>query len=172
MDYDIIDEIEQIDDAAALKPDADKLANDDSDDDDGGSGSAALTPDSLTIPDIADPTELKRIAETSITEGHADKTSVKIGLRQPDAAKESTGPGLNFEAQPKLANQHDGMPPNLSNNPASSEHAAQDFERRVENSEVSEDLIYQNSHQLTAEKRAELQNKAANKKSFNPQLTR
>ena len=136
-------------------------------------GSAtALTPDLFTIPDAADPTELKRIAETAITEGHAEKTRAKIGLRQPDDPPENTGPGLNLEEQPKLANQHDGMPPNLSSNPADNQHAAKDFERRVENSEVSEQLIYQNTHKLTSEKRAELLNKATNKKAFNPQLTR
>lgn len=142
------------------------------DDDDSGNGSTALTPDLFTIPDSADPTELKRIAEAAITEGHARKTRARIGLRQPDDPPESTGPGLNFEEQPKLANQHDGIPPNLSNKPANNQHALQDFERRVENSEVSEDLIYQNTHKLTAEKRAELLNKATNKKTFNPQLTR
>jgi hypothetical protein len=135
-------------------------------------GSTASTPDLFSIPDAADPTELKRIAETAITEGHAEKTRAKIGLRQPDDPPESTGPGLNLEEQPKLANQHDGMPPNISSNPANSQHAAKDFERRVENSEVSEQLIYQNANQLTAEKRSELLNKATNKKSFNPQLTR
>lgn len=136
------------------------------------SGSTALASDLFTIPDTTDSTELKRIAETAITEGHAEKASAKIGLRQPDKPPENTGPGLNLEEQPKLANQHDGMPPNLSSNPATNQHAAQDFERRVENSEVSEELIYQNANKLTAEKRAELLNKATNKKAFNPQLTR
>ena len=141
-------------------------------DGDSGGGSSALTPDLFTIPDAADPTELKRIAETAITEGHAEKARAKIGLRQPDDPPASEGPGLNLEEQPKLANQHDGMPPNISNNPANNQHATQDFERRVENSEVSEQLLHQNTHQLTAEKRAELMNKASNKKTFNPQLTR
>jgi hypothetical protein len=140
--------------------------------DDSGSGTSSLTPDLFTIPDVADPTELKRIAENSITEGHAENASAKVGLRQPDTQPEGDGPGLNFEQQPKLADQHDGMPPNISNNPANSQHAARDFERRVENSEVSEELIYQNANQLTAEKKADLLNKATNKKTFNPQLTR
>jgi len=138
--------------------------------DEGGTGSTTLTPDLFTLPDPADPTEISRIAENSITEGHAEKTAAEIGQRQPDVQPEGDGPGLTFEEHERLKNQHEGMHPNISNNPANSQHAAQDFERRVENSEVSEELIHQNANQLTAEKKAELHNKATNKKT--PQLTR
>jgi hypothetical protein len=140
--------------------------------DEGGAGSTSLTPDAFALPDPHDPTELSRIAENSITEGHAEKAAAKIGQRQPDAAQDNSGPGITFEEQPKLADQHDGVAPNLSSNPANNAHAMQDFERRVENSEVSEELTYQNANQLTADKKAKLLNKASNKKNFNPQLTR
>ena len=148
------------------------IIEDSDDGDEGGSGSTSLTPDAFAIPDAIDPTELSRIAESMITEGHAEKAAVQIGQRQSDAAEPGEGPGLSFEAQPKLANQHDGVAPNISSNPANNEYALQEFENRVENSEVSEELIYQNANRLTADKRAELLNKATNKKTFNPQLAR
>jgi hypothetical protein len=140
--------------------------------DEGGSGTTSLIPDAFAIPDSADPAELSRIAENSITEGHAEKVAAKIGQRQPDAAQDNSGPGITFEEQPKLADQHDGVAPNISSDPANNAHAMRDFEKRVENSEVSEELIYQNAEKLNPEKRAELLNKATNKKNFNPQLTR
>lgn len=150
----------------------DEIEQDIIDDGDGGdegdAGSTALTPDLFAIPDTTDPTELSRIAESTITEGHAEKTAAQIGQRQPDAANDSSGPGITFEEQPKLSNQHDGVAPNLSSNPANNSQAMQELEQRAENSEVSEQLL----QNLTAEKRAELHNKASNKKNSSPQLTR
>lgn len=138
--------------------------------DDGGegSGTSSLLPDLFSIPDPADPTELTRITEKTITAGHSENTAARIGQRQPDVRHEGTGPGVSFEEQPKLANQHDGVPPNISNNPADNPQIMDELEKRAENSEVSPQLL----QQLNPEKRAELANKAANTKKFNPTLTR
>lgn len=138
------------------------------DDNEENASPAVLMPDPFAIPDSIDPAELSRIAESTITEGHAEKVIAQIGQRQPDTANDSSGPNVTFEEQPKLSNQHDGVAPNLSSNPANNSQAMQELEQRAENSEVSEQLL----QSLTAEKRAELHNKAANKKAFNPQLTR
>jgi len=138
--------------------------------DDSGSGTSSLTPDSFTIPDVADPTELKRIAENSITEGHAENAAAKVGLRQPDTQPEGGGPGLTFEEHERLKNQHDGMAPKISSNPSDNPQALQELEARTD--DMSEQLLYQKTHDLTADKKADFLNKATNKKSFNPQLTR
>lgn len=136
--------------------------------DSGKSGSD--TTDLIFDPDIDGEGELLRVAEHEISTENAHRTHGKLGPRQPDDPPEADGPGIQFESQPKLADQPQGVAPKLSNN-VTANLDAQNFDnlkQLVENSEVSPQLQQQLMNQLNPEARAELFNKLNAKKTFTP----